>query len=76
MKSGTASVNTDSKACFARATRVWLVCDSLSITTPVSLLANEFAVRSVFHGQVCLAAFNQIHVFHKAMNDCQNLKIH
>ena len=29
---------------------------SLSITTPVSLLANEFDVRSVLHGQVSLAA--------------------
>ena len=45
MESRTASLNTDSqwskkKACFACATQVW----SLSITIPVSLLANEFDV--------------------------------
>ena len=31
---------------------------SLSISTPVSLLANEFDDRSVLHGQVILAAVN------------------
>ena len=46
----------------------------LSITTPVSLLVNEFNVRSVLHGQVSLAAVNQIFVFHEAMNSCKNLK--
>ena len=35
---------------------MFCVWDSLSITTPVSLLANEFDVRSVLHGQVSLAA--------------------
>ena len=45
-------MNTDSQwskqeACFASATRVWLAV-KLLITTPVSLLANEFDVRSVF----------------------------
>ena len=35
-------------------------CGSLSITTPVSHLANEFDVRSELHGQVSLAAVNQI----------------
>ena len=40
-----------------------LSCGSLSITTPVSLLANEF-------GQVSLAAVNQICVIHEAMKDC------
>ena len=39
---------------------VQLRCGSLSITTPVSHLANEFDVRSELHGQVSLAAFNQI----------------
>ena len=34
--------------------------DSLSITTSVSLLANRFDVRSELHGQVSLAAVNQI----------------
>ena len=56
-------MNTDSQwskqeACFAG-----LRCGSLSITTPVSLLANEFDVRSVLHGQVSLAAVNQILFF-------------
>ena len=49
---------------------------SLSITAPVPLLANEFDVRSVLHGQVSLAAVNQICVIHEAMNGCKNLKIH
>ena len=47
--------------------------DSLSITTPVSFLANEFDVRRVLHGQVSLAAVNQICVIHEAMNGCKNL---
>ena len=55
---------------------VQLRCVSLSITTPVSLLGNEFDVRSVLHGQVSLAAVNQIYVIHESMNGCQNLKIH
>ena len=46
-------------------------CGSLSITTPVSLLANEFDVRSELHGQVSLAAVNQIYVFHEAMHCCK-----
>ena len=37
-----------------------LRCGSMSITTPVSHLANEFDVRSELHGQVSLAAVNQI----------------
>ena len=49
----------------------------LSITTPVSLLANEFDVYSTLHGQVSLAAVNHIYVFHEVMNVCKkNLKIH
>ena len=55
---------------------VRLRCDSLSITTPVLLLANEFDVQSVLHGQVSLAAVNQICVIHEAMNGCKNKKIH
>ena len=56
---------------------------ALSITTPVSLLANEFDVRSVLHGQVSLAAVNKICVNHEAMKlqksndslkDCYPLK--
>ena len=50
-------------------------CGSLSITTPVSLLANEFGVPSVLHGQVSWAAVNQIRKNHEAMNGCKNLKI-
>ena len=41
----------------------------------VSLLANEFDVRSVMPGLVSLADDNQIYVFHEAMNGCKNLKI-
>ena len=48
----------------------------VSITTPVSRVANEFDVRSIFHGQVSLAAVNQICVIHEAMNGCKNLKVH
>ena len=44
-----------------------LGCGSLSITTTVSLLTNEFDVHSVLHGQVSLAAANQICVIHEAM---------
>ena len=55
---------------------VRLRCGSLSITTPVSLLTNEFDVRSILHGQVSLAAVNQIYIFHEAMNRSKNLKIH
>ena len=39
---------------------VRLRCGSLSITTLVSHLVNEFDVRSELHGQVSLAAVNQI----------------
>ena len=49
-----------------------LRCGSLSITIPVSLLVNEFDVRSVLH--VSLAAVNQICVIHEAMNGCNSLK--
>ena len=48
---------------------VRLRCGSLSITTPVTLLAIEFDVRSVLQVQVSLAAVNQIYVFHEAMNE-------
>ena len=33
--------------------------------------ANEFNVRSVLHGQLSLAAVNQIYVIHEAMNGCK-----
>ena len=51
------------------------MCDS-GVTTPVSLLVNEFDVRRVLHGQMSLAAVNQSCVIHEAMNNCKNLKIH
>ena len=51
-----------------------LRCGLLSITTPVSLLANIFDVRSVLQGQVSLTAVNQIYVIHEAMHGCKNLK--
>ena len=44
----------------------------MSITTPVSLLANEFDVRSVLHGQERLAAVNKICVIHEAMSGYKN----
>ena len=51
-------------------------CRSLSITTPVSLLANEFDVRSLLHRQMSLAAVSQIYVIHEAMKDAKKIKIH
>ena len=55
---------------------VRLRCGSLSNTTPVSLLASKFDVLSVLHGQVSMAAVNQIFAIHEAMNSCKNLNIH
>ena len=54
---------------------VRLGCGSQTITPPFSLLANEFGVRSVLHGQVSLTAINHICVIHEAMNGYKNLKI-
>ena len=51
-------------------------CGSIPITTTVSLLANEFDVRSLLREQVNLAAVNNIYVFYEVMNSCKNLKIH
>ena len=45
----------------------------LAVNTSITL-ANEFDVPSVLHGQVRLAAVNQICVIHEAMNGCKNLK--
>ena len=63
-------MNTDSQwskqeACsvHVRATQVWL-----------AVLANEFDVRRVLHGQMDLAAVTYICVIHEAMNGCKNLK--
>ena len=49
--------------------------DSLSITTNVSLLANELDVRSVSHGQVSLAAVDHICIIHEAMNGCKHINL-
>ena len=48
-----------------------LGCGSLSITTPVSLLANELNDRGVLHGQVSLIAVNQMYVIPEAMKGCK-----
>ena len=48
---------------------------SLSIKTTVSLLANEFDVRSVLHGQVSLAAVNHMYVFYEIMKIHQMLAL-
>ena len=75
-KSGTASLNTDSQWRKQEPVlHVRLGCGSLSITMPVLLPANDLDVGSVLHGQVTLAAVNQICVIHEAMNSCVNLKI-
>ena len=51
---------------------------SLSITTPLSHLTNEFDVQSVLHWQVSMTDVNQIYVIHEAMKGCKkkNLKIY
>ena len=55
------SMNTDSQWTKQKLVlHVRLRCGSLSITTPVSHLANEFDVRSESPAQVSLAAVNQI----------------
>ena len=51
-----------------------LRCGLLSITTPVSLLPNEFDVLSIVHGQMSLATVSQICVIHEAMNGCKKTK--
>ena len=53
---------------------VRLTCGSLTITTPVLLLANELDVRSVLHGQVSLAAISKSCFIHEAMNGCKKSK--
>ena len=66
-------MNTDSQWCKQESCYA-LGCGSLSITTPVSFLANEFDVGCILHGQVSLEAVNQIYVFHEAMNGCKKSK--
>ena len=58
------------EACLACATQVWLTVNHNTSVT------SKFDVRSILHGQVSLAAINQIYVFHEAMNCCKNLKVH
>ena len=53
-------MNTDYGAIKKLVLHVQLRCGSLSITTPVSHLANEFDVLSKLYRQVSLAAVNQI----------------
>ena len=36
----------------------------------------KFDIRNVLHGQVSLAAVNQICIIHEAINSCKNLKIY
>ena len=50
-----------------------LRCSSLSITAPMSFLADEFDVRSVLHGSMSLAAVNEIYAIHEVVNGCKNL---
>ena len=74
-KSGTASVNTYSQLSKQEAClHVRLRCGSLPITTPVSLLANGFDVRSVLHGRVSLAAASQMYVIHEAIKRLRKYK--
>ena len=70
MKKRNTSFNTDREIEKTRGF-VRLRCGSLSITSSASLLGNEFDVRSFLHGQVSLAAVNQICVIHEAMNGCK-----
>ena len=57
------------ETCFAHATQVWLSVNHNTST-------KEFDVRSVLHGQVSLAAVNQMCAIQEAMNGCKNLKIY
>ena len=58
-------------ACFALAARV-----RLAVIHNTSVTSGESVVRSAMHGQVSLAAVNQICVIHEALNGCKNLKIY
>ena len=71
-KPGDGHKRTRPKRLFTRENCVWLAVNHY-VTTLVSLLANEFDVRSALHWQVSLAAVNQAYVIHEAMNGCKNL---
>ena len=60
-----------------KARGLFCTCDSgVARCHSVSLLANELDVRSVFPGQVGLAAVNHICIIPEAIIGCKNLKIH
>ena len=51
-------------------------CGSLSVTAPLSFLANVFDVRRVLHRHTNLAVVNHICVFPEIMSVFKNLTIH
>ena len=61
-------MNTTNGASIRLVLHVRLRCGLLLITKPLSLLANKLDARSVLHGQVSMAAVNQIYVFRDTMN--------
>ena len=71
---GTLNTNTTTKP-IEQTKDLNCTCDS-GVARPVSILANEFDVRGVLHGQMSLVAVNQIYVLNEAMNGCKNLKIY
>ena len=50
-------------------------CDS-GVTRCQSQLQCHFWRINLMFEAYCLAAVNQLHLIHEAMNDCKNLKIH
>ena len=70
-------MNTESQwskqeACFARATQVWLAVNYNTSVTSGELIRCSKRM----HGQVSLAAVNQLYVMHEAVKGCKTLKIH
>ena len=47
-----------------------LSCGSPKITSPVSLMVNNFDVRNALQEKVSLVYVNQMFVFHEALNGC------
>ena len=58
-------------ACFARATQALL-----AVNHYINVTSDECIRCSKGIAQVSLTAANQIYVFHEAMNESKNLKIH
>ena len=58
------------QACLARVTQVWLTVHQNTSATS----GNEFDIHIILHGQVSLAAVNQIYVFHEAIKRLQKSK--